>query len=89
MQYLFAVNIVFIVFLLIDCVASGLKSYYKHGLLITNRRLIIKKYLIPWFWLDLAAIVSICIPVFTNILALNWLKVIFLVKIRTAYKIDK
>ena len=89
LKYLFIVNIIFIILLILDCVVNSFKSFYKHGLLITNRRLIIKRYLIPWFWLDILAIISICLPVFTENFTFNWIKIIFLIKLRTAYIIDK
>lgn len=79
----------FIVLLSLDCVLCAFKSYYQHGLLITNRRLIIKRYVYPWFWVDLLCIVSVCVPILSGALVLNWIKVIFLLKMRTAYLIDK
>ena len=89
LDYLIPVNIIFIVCLILDGFLSLFKAYYFKGLLIKNHRLIAKKYIPVYLVIDIVAVISITIPFATTILALNWVKLLFLPKVITLYAIDK
>lgn len=89
MQYLVPVNIICIVCLIIDIGVNLFKAYYSKGLLIKNHRLIAKNYIPTYLIIDIVAIISVTLPFATNSYTLNWIKLLFLPKIRTLYLIDK
>lgn len=52
-------------------------------------RLIVKRYLSFRVYIDVLAILSVSIPFISGQYALNWIKVIFLLKIYSVLEIDK
>ena len=85
LAYLYVVNFIFVVVLTVDCFLSTLKAYYSHGQLVTHPRLIVKRYIRVRLWLDILAIISILVPISSQLYALNWVKIFFLPKLYTLY----
>lgn len=88
LNYFYIANFIFLTVLIIDCFVSTLKAFYSHGQLVTHPRLIVKRYLKWRVWIDVIAILSVAVPVVTQVFALNWIKGLFLLKIVTLYEID-
>lgn len=89
LQYMHAITIVFIIFLVLDIVISPLKAVYMYGSLITNKKIIIRQYWKVSFWVDLISVVAVLIPYVHQGFYSNYLKLFFLPRVYTLYYNEK
>ena len=90
MQYMIPVQVLWVLVLIADVLISPLKAYYSEGLLIKDVGLIFKEYTRRAIYVDLTGIIIILVPLavgWVNIYV-NWLKILWFIKLYTIDKIN-
>ena len=58
-------------------------------MLIQNREVIFKRYVRLSLWVDLLGFIGVLVPYIVQSLVSNWLKVLFVGKLYSAYELDR
>lgn len=82
------VHIIITVFLCFDVLLAPCKAFYQDGLLITDSVAILRRYFSFEGPLDFLAIISVIIPLATQSLPANWMKIIWVFKFYTVSRIN-
>lgn len=80
--HLLPLLIFFYFVLAVDILITPLKTCYKEGLLIKDRKVLVKEYLRVNFWIDIVGLISILIPlIFRDNYMVNIMKIFFIPKV--------
>lgn len=73
-----------------DIVITPLKTFYREGLLVKDRKMLLKQYISTYFWVDVIGLISIIIPlILRQYLAANIVKILFFPKILVLNHLDE
>lgn len=83
-----SIHIIIIICLCFDVLLSPCKAFYQDGLLIKDSVAILRRYISFEGPLDFLTIISIIIPLATQDLSTNWIKIIWILKLYTVSRIN-
>jgi len=85
---LLGVHVTMVLILLVDALLAPSKAFFQEGLLVTDTKAILQRYLSFEGPADLLAIISVVIPLASGSLQSNWVKLVWVLKFYSVGRIN-